>query len=204
MEKRQPTMQRAYATLETKAVEEDGRRIIRGTASTVSTDRMGDIVVPEGAKFALPLPLLWQHSPWSPVGNVTKADVSPKGITIEAELATVDDAGTLKDRLDEAWQSIKAGLVRGLSIGFRPITSEDIENSWGQKFTEWEWLELSAVTIPANADAGIAAIKSICRQQLPASENIQRVVKRNGGYALLKPEPRGNTLRNEDGSFRLR
>lgn len=204
MEKRQPTMQRAYATLEAKAVEEDGRRIIRGTASTVSTDRMGDIVVPEGAKFALPLPLLWQHDHKAPVGNVTKANVSPGGITIEAELASVNEPGTLKDRLDEAWQSIKAGLVRGLSIGFRPITSQEIEGTWGQKFTEWEWLELSAVTIPANADAGIAAIKSICREQLSTPTIIQRAVKRNGGYALLKPEPRVDTLRNADGSFRLR
>ena len=131
MEKRVPKMQRAYATLETKAVEEDGRRIIRGVASTLSTDRMGDIVMPKGAKFSLPLPLLWQHNHSAPVGNVVKADVSDEGITIEAELAAVEESGTLKDRLDEAWQSIKAGLVRGLSIGFSPLKYEEIENSWG-------------------------------------------------------------------------
>src|SRR5699024_6875949 len=89
MENREPKLLRAYATLETKAVEEDGRRIIRGVASTLSTDRMGDIVMPKGAKFSLPLPLLWQHNHPAPVGNVVKADVSDEGITIEAELAAV-------------------------------------------------------------------------------------------------------------------
>jgi hypothetical protein len=33
----------------------------------------------------------------------------------------MSEPGTLKDRLDEAWQSVKMKLVRGVSIGFRAI-----------------------------------------------------------------------------------
>src|SRR5690606_15415671 len=66
-----------------------------------------------------------------------------------------------KAGFDEAWQSIKAGLVRGFSIGFSALEASDIEGSWGRRFTRWEWLELSAVTVPANAEASIQSIKSI-------------------------------------------
>ena len=51
---------KAYSTLTIKAVD-DARRVLRGIASTPSTDRSGDIVLPAGARFTLPMPLLWQH-----------------------------------------------------------------------------------------------------------------------------------------------
>lgn len=41
---------------------------ITGTASTPTTDRMGDVVEPMGAKFKTPMPLLWQHESDKPVG----------------------------------------------------------------------------------------------------------------------------------------
>ncbi len=158
-------MNRAYAVLELKAVDAD-RRTFSGIATTPSTDRLGDIVDPKGAKFKLPIPLLWQHDGRQPIGWVTKARVSAKGIEIDGEIADVPEDGKLKERLAEAWQTIKAKLVRGLSIGFTPL-KDGIEpinpkEPWGaMKFTAWEWLELSAVTIPANQDASIQSIKSI-------------------------------------------
>jgi hypothetical protein len=56
---------------------------------------------------------------------------------------------------------VKSGLVRGLSIGFNPIETAQIEGSWGRRYLKWELLELSAVTIPANAEATITTIRSI-------------------------------------------
>lgn len=150
---------RAYSVLEIKSVDEE-QRLIEGIASTPSTDRMGDIVEPKGATFKLPIPLLWQHKSGEPIGHVIEATVTDGGIAIRAQIAKIADAGKLKDRIDEAWQSIKNRLVRGLSIGFSPIESADIKGTWGQRFTKWEWLELSAVTIPANIDASIQTIKS--------------------------------------------
>jgi HK97 family phage major capsid protein/HK97 family phage prohead protease len=146
-------MNRAYSLLDVKSVEEDAR-IIRGVASTPTADRMDDIVDPQGAKFALPLPLLWQHDSRQPIGHVTEAKVTKAGIEIAAEIAK----GVSAD-IDEAWAKIKAKLVRGLSIGFRSLETEPIKNSSGLRFKSWEWLELSAVTIPANAEASIHTIK---------------------------------------------
>ncbi|MCV4343244.1 phage major capsid protein [Pseudomonas capsici] len=156
-------MNRAYSLLEIKAVDDDAR-VITGIATTPSPDRMDDVVEPKGAQFKLPIPFLWQHNHDQPVGHVTKATVTDAGIEVTVELAKVEEPGTLKDRLDEAWQSIKAKLVRGLSIGFSPIESANIDGSWGRRFLKWEWLELSAVTVPANAGASIQTIKSIDRE----------------------------------------
>lgn len=161
-------MNRAYSLLEIKAVDDDAR-VITGIATTPSPDRMDDVVEPKGAQFKLPIPFLWQHNHDQPVGQVTKATVTDAGIEVTVELAKVDEPGTLKDRLDEAWQSIKAKLVRGLSIGFSPIESANIDGSWGRRFLKWEWLELSAVTVPANSDASIQTIKSIDREQRAAT-----------------------------------
>ncbi|PBV12668.1 phage major capsid protein [Pseudomonas aeruginosa] len=158
---------RAYSTLEVKALD-DERRVITGIASTPSPDRMQDVVEPKGAQFKLPIPFLWQHNHDEPIGHVTEAKVTQKGIEVSVQLTQVEEPGKLKDRLDEAWQSIKSGLVRGLSIGFSAKEFEQIPGSWGLRFLSWEWFELSAVTIPANAEATITSVKSIDREQRAA------------------------------------
>jgi HK97 family phage major capsid protein/HK97 family phage prohead protease len=169
-------LKRAYSLFEVKSVDDD-KREIEGIASTPTPDRMGDIVEPKGAVFKLPLPLLWQHNASQPIGSVTVAKVTADGIAIKAKLAKIDEPGTLKDRLDEAWQSLKHGLVRGLSIGFSPLESSQIKDTFSFRFTSWEWLELSAVTIPANAEASIQTVKSIDTEQRAASGTAHRVIR---------------------------
>lgn len=154
-----------------KAVDEE-KREITGIASTPGTDRMGDIVVPEGAKFNLPVPLLWQHEHNQPIGQVVSAKVTDAGIEIVARLAKIEAPSQLAARLEEAWQSIKHGLVRGLSIGFRPIKYAFMDDG-GIEFAEWDWFELSAVTIPANAEASITTVKSF-DDELRASSGTKR------------------------------
>ena len=150
---------RAYSILEVRSVDED-KRIIKGIATTPTVDRMGDIIDPLGVKFNNPLSFLWQHQHDKPIGECKFSKPTKSGIEFEATIASVDEPGTLKDRLDEAWQSIKAGLVRAVSIGFRPIEYAFMDNG-GIRYSETEVYELSAVTIPANADAMITAVKSM-------------------------------------------
>lgn len=160
-------MNRMYSVLTVKAVEDD-QRIIRGTATTPSPDRMGDIVEPLGVTFQNPLVLLHQHDSDRPVGTVTFDRPTAKGITFEARLPTIEEPGPLKDRVDTAWGEIKAGLVRAVSIGFRAL-----EYSWmddgGIRFISTEVLELSLVSVPANAEAVISTIKSIDAPVLAAT-----------------------------------
>lgn len=189
-------MKRAYTTLSTKQVDED-TRTITGIASSISTDRMNDVMEPEGAQFDLPMPLLWQHIHTEPVGWVTRANVSGKKISITAKFAKVADPGRLRDRLEEAWQSVKAGLVRGLSVGFQAEEFSILDDG-GLHFLKWEWLELSAVTIPANADAGISQVKRY-------DKGIQRALSvRAAPYRLPTVERELSSQRREDGGFALR
>ena len=158
---------KSWSVLELKSVDSESR-IIRGIASTPSTDRAGDIVEPKGAKFKLPVPFLSQHDHQSPIGNVTSARVTDKGIEIEASIAK--DTGL--EYVDRAWAQIKAGLVRGLSIGFRAMKAEPVDADKphkGIRFKEWELYELSAVTIPCNAECNISAVKKYDAE--PAGEN---------------------------------
>jgi HK97 family phage major capsid protein/HK97 family phage prohead protease len=185
--------QRAYSVFTVKNIIED-QRIIEGIATTPTADRSGDIVVPTGAQFQLPIPLLWQHDSRQPIGKIVDAIISPQGIKIRGQIAKVDEPGTLKDRLDEAWQTMKAGLVGGLSIGFKSITEERIGDSFSYKILKWLWLELSAVTIPANGEATITAIKSIDQRELAAiSHKATRVVKLSlpgaTGFGSSHPKP---------------
>lgn len=157
--------------LEVKAVEQDGNeRVIRGVATTPDPDRMGDVVEPLGATFKNPLPLLWQHKHDQPVGTVEFDAPTAKGIRFTARLAEVADAGKLRDRVDEAWQSVKAGLIKAVSIGFRAV-EDGIEplKTGGLRFTKSEILELSLVTIPANAGATIDYVRSLDADLLAAS-----------------------------------
>lgn len=175
-------LKRAYSLLEIKSIDED-KRELTGIATTPSTDRMGDIVEPKGAEFDLPLPFLWQHDARQPIGHVVKAKPTKDGIEVTVKLVRTDEPGSLKDRLDEAWQSIKLGLVRGLSIGFQAVEHARIEGTYGVRFIKWLWLELSAVTIAANAEASITSIKSIDTQLRAASGHTQK------GVALLVTPP---------------
>lgn len=166
------SMNRAYSTMELKVVDEaNGKRRFTGIASTINADRAQDIVEPKGMTAKLPVPLLWQHDHSRPIGWVTATRVSAKQIEVDCEMAIIEEPGALKDRLDEAWQSIKSKLVRGLSIGFDPAEYVRIDGTYGYRYTAWELLELSAVTIPMNADCSITTIKSIDQQQRAASGN---------------------------------
>ncbi|MES1947432.1 peptidase U35, phage prohead HK97 [Salinisphaera sp. C84B14] len=152
---------RLYSTIHVKAVDGDSWSFT-GIASTPTPDRMRDTVDPKGAQFTLPIPLLWQHDHGAPIGHVDTATFTDSGIEISASIQrpTDDMPNGLTGRLQEAWASIKSGLVRGLSIGFVPKEWQPREGG-GMAISAWDWLELSAVTIPANQDASIQTIKTL-------------------------------------------
>ncbi len=157
-------LSRAYSVLTVKALDDDSR-VIRGIATTPSVDRVGDTINPLGATFAASIPFLWQHAHDHPVGETKFGKPTSSGIPFETRFVHPDavESATLKDRLQMAWDSVKTGLVRAVSIGFRPIKYAFMEGG-GIDFQEIEIFELSGVTIPANADAVISQIKSLDAQ----------------------------------------
>ena len=151
----------AYSLVNIKSIDDD-KRIIEGTATTPSPDRVGDIVVPQGAKFELPIPLLLDHDHKSAVGSVEVASVDETGITFRARIAKVTKPGALQDLTDQAWELVKTGLRSAVSIGFRVLDggAEPLKDG-GVRFNLWEWLELSLVSIPAQSQARITGAKSM-------------------------------------------
>lgn len=176
-----------YSVLTVKAFNEELREFT-GIATTPDTDRIGDIVESDGAEFKLPIPLLWMHAHDLPVGQVIKARVTKSGIEVTCRIATVLKPAGLVARLDEAWESLKAGLVRGLSIGFSAVEYSFMDNG-GIHFTKWNWHELSMVVIPAAQDAGVTAIKSLYEHAAASGIKALPVVKTLAGVSAKESKP---------------
>jgi len=157
-----------FSAIVIKAIDEE-RREITGIASTPQLDRVKDIVEPLGLTFAKDTPLLLNHNHEQPVGNVQFGTPTAKGLPFKATIAKVTEPGAVKDRTDESWHSVKAGLIRGVSIGFRPLASESLGQGKGTRYTKADVHELSLVAIPANPGAIITAFKSLrATSPLPA------------------------------------
>lgn len=172
--------EKAFGLLKLKAVE-DGKRTFKGVASTITADRSADVMEPKGAQFKLPMPFLYQHDGRSPIGHITAAKVTDGEIQVEGYIEDLPDAPpSLKERLDVAWAELKAGLVRGLSIGFIPIESAYNRETGGFHYLLWDWFELSLVTVPANAEASITAVKSI-------DERLRAPVRTKKAYVYRLP-----------------
>jgi Phage head maturation protease len=152
------TPDRAFAVLVVKSFDA-ARRSFAGIATTPELDRQGHRVEPAGVTFANPLPLLFFHDQKRPIGSAILS-TTPDGITFDATIADVLEPGPLKERVDEAWQSIKAGLIRGVSIGLRPLVDGiKLLKDGTVAITKCEVVELSLVTIPANTNATILTVK---------------------------------------------
>lgn len=195
--------QRAYAAFEVKALD-SSKRTFKGWATTPAVDRVGDVINPLGASFKNPLPLLHQHRHDAPIGLVRFSKPTAKGIEFEAEIPSIDEPGPLKDRLDTAWGEIQHGLVRAVSIGFRPLRYAHKDDG-GIDFQEIEIYELSSVSIPANATAIINAVKSMDGR--PLSSDAVHVIKsldfasrKSGPVRLIKSVLE---QRNLNGAVRL-
>lgn len=155
-------MNRAYSMLEAKAFDAE-KRTFSGWATTPATDRVEDTINPLGAKFTNPLVLLHQHKHDAPVGQVVFGKPTAKGIPFDATIPEIPEPGPLRDRVETAWGEIKHGLVRAVSIGFRPLAYTPNDKG-GLDFDEVEIFELSSVSIPANAEAIISQVKSLDHQ----------------------------------------
>ena len=192
--------QRAFALLEIKAVDEKTRRF-KGIATTATPDRMDDVVDPKGAVFKLPIPFLYQHDSRKPIGWVDRAKlVDGNRWEVEGfvEAPQADAPAAIVERLDVAWYELKTGMIRGLSIGFNPKEWSFIKETGGIHWLVWEWLELSMVTIAANAGATITEIrKSFAAKQMaaPGRESADR-----GTSQTARARAAGNSSTSPKGS----
>ena len=144
-------------TFETKArltVGDEGA--IEGVAWPFGTpDRTGDIIV-KGAFGApsLPLPMLAFHRGDDPVGAWDAIEETDDGLVVKGRLL-VDEV----PRAREVLALVKAGAVRGLSIGFE-TKSMTPRRGGGRTITALGLVEISLVSVPAHPRARITSAKS--------------------------------------------
>lgn len=123
--------------------------------SDATVDRYGDIVEPTGwqlAKFKRNPIALFGHSASFPIG--TWQNVRVEGGRLLGQLVLA--AQGTSARIDELRGLVEQGILRAVSVGFRPIESEPInpkEPYGGQRYKKQELLETSLVAVPANPAA---------------------------------------------------
>lgn len=145
---------------------EDRDRFLRVTITTGMRDRHGDILEPGGAQIAAYLKnpvVLWAHEYKSlPVGRCVS--LVRDGTTLKADILFAPT-----DFAEEVRMLYAKGFLRAWSVGFLPLEWDVIENADGKfggyHVRSWELIELSAVPVPANADALTDALrKGLVRQ----------------------------------------
>ena len=121
--------------------------------SDASVDRMGDIIEQDGWQldnFKRNPIALFGHSSGFPIGKWRDVGVKDGKLTGKLEMMP-----PVSERLREIHAAIDAGVLRAVSVGFRAIEMEPIEDSkvFGYRFTKQELVECSLVSIPANPNA---------------------------------------------------
>jgi uncharacterized protein len=143
------------------SVEELGDREIGVIAATSQLARDGHVIDVRGIDLTnyrkVPI-VLWQHSPQQPIGTCTAIGVEGDVLAAKIEFAPPG----ISTVADQACAMAKAGVIRGISIGYDPdlTTAKPLDPKrpyGGQRYSHSELLELSLVSIPADVGATVVA-----------------------------------------------
>ena len=144
--------------LELKSISEEGR--FAGYASVFDViDNQQDVILPGAFAKSLQgrenkIKLLWQHQMDEPIGVFDRIFEDAKGLYVEGRLLLN------VRRAQEAYDLIKSGALEGMSIGYRPVDYDFDSETGVRQIKEVALYEISLVTFPANAAAGITVVKS--------------------------------------------
>lgn len=149
-------------SLKVKALDDTGA--FTGYASTYGppADLVGDIIEPGAFKQAIQMqgkgfPLLLAHDQAAPLG-LAKVSDSSSGLVVNGSLLLDDPAA------QRAYTHLKAGSIRGLSIGFT-LPSGAGKVSYADDGTrtlkEIHLHEISLVAVPANQRAVVTGVKTL-------------------------------------------
>ena len=136
---------------------DDGGVEIKGSASTNSLDRAGDIIETQAwmkgglENFKNNPIILFNHNYDKPIGRAKDLQVTDSGLEISAKISKA--AG-------DVTQLIKDGVLGAFSVGFRCKDSEYMTETDGYKIKDAELFEVSVVSVPCNQGATFGLSKS--------------------------------------------
>lgn len=151
-------MQTQSFPVEVKALTEEGT--FEGYASIFdNVDNGGDIVAPGAFAKSLKkggrngsVKMLWNHNPDEPIGIWDEFVEDSKGLLAKGRF--ILEVGRAK----EVYALMKARAITGLSIGYRTIKYDIVDNI--RVLKELDLWEVSPVTFPMNVQAKISGVKS--------------------------------------------
>ena len=164
---------------------DEGSGSIEGYASTWirKADSWGDVVAKGAFTKTLKerwnggkgIPFLWSHKldDLKAFIGTAEADEDEKGLHFVAQFDDTEEAQKVR-------QLYKDGRLRKFSFAYDVIRSGEVELEDGGKANELQELdlfEISAVTIPANDDAGVVDVKSGRRNSKADEDKIKQAIK---------------------------
>lgn len=146
-------MERFY--FDTKVMADDSG-IVSGVAWKFGVpDRIGDMIEPGAFKGAkLPIPMLFGHDMDEPIGTWNEATEKSDGFHVSGKLLVADVS-----RAREVHALVKAGAVRGISVGFVAKKAQSRPGG-GRTIKSLELIEVSLVTVGMHPGARVTSAKS--------------------------------------------
>lgn len=144
------------AALTVRAAEDGGKKALSFSASSTEPyDRWYGTEILSHADGAIRMdrvkrgavPLLFNHNWDDPIGMVTAGRIDGERLLVDADLFATERAAEIEKMID--------GGLRNVSIGYR--VHEFLVNEKEETYTatDWEPLEISIVTVPADSTVGI-------------------------------------------------
>lgn len=147
-----------FCTLDLKQVSEEGE--FEGYASKFGDRDQGGDTVMKGAftdslKRRKPneVKMLWQHNASEPIGIWEDMKEDRTGLFVKGRLLLS------VNRARETHELMKAGVIDGLSIGFRTVRSTRDDQTGDRQLKELDLWEVSLVTFPMLESATVTSVK---------------------------------------------
>lgn len=151
--------------------EELEERTVRFKISSEVVDRDGDVLIAKGCDFSNfkknPQFLGFHNYHDFPLGIPKNWGVDGKSVYCDVYFPTIEELSSDKENASEkaklvdfTYHCYKTGMLNAVSVGFIAKDAEPNKETGGFIVNDWELLEFSAVTVPANQDAIAQAVKS--------------------------------------------
>jgi HK97 family phage prohead protease len=169
-----PEMKRA----ETGPIRVDAEGRFEGYASLFGVEDLGRDIVERGAftaslarRGASGVKMLWQHDPAEPIGRWLEIREDGRGLAVRGQILT----GLSKGR--EVLALLDAGVLDGLSIGFKTVRGRRDPRSGIRRLHEVDLWEISLVTFPMQPEARVGPLstRGVSALALEAEAHVARM-----------------------------
>ena len=176
-----------FTALDLKRVDRTG--VFAGYASLFNVEDLGHDIIAPGAfaetlkkRGAGGVKMLFQHDPAQPIGIWTKLVEDGRGLYAEGRLLT--DVASAR----EVASLMRAGVLDGLSIGFRVVKARRDRKSRIRRIDAVDLWEISVVTFPMQPEARVtqppssaSAVQPPFCKRPPTEREFERWLTRDAG-----------------------